>query len=150
MADSSLYQEVQVCIVLSEYSVGREGSYRALSEVLIAQGSSLIGVRGEYNMEASSSSSQIEARLTLIQQDLDEVKDAHNRLEIKQTRMQKTGTTHWESMTQELKEIREEIFDDNLTNMKDIGNFTGGLGNRLAELEKKVDDLFKDHVKTDR
>ena len=64
--------------------------------------------------------------------------------------MQKTGTTRWESMTQELKEIREEIFDDNLTNMKDIANITGGLGNRLAELEKKVEDLFKDHVKTDR
>ena len=61
--------------------------------------------------------------------------------------MQKTGTTRWESMTQELKEIHEEIFDDNMTNMKDIANITGGLKNRMAELEKKVQDLLKEHGK---
>ena len=91
---------------------------------------------------------QIETRLGLIQQDLDEVKEALNRLEVKQTRIQKNGTTRWESMNQELKEIREEIFEDSMTNMKDIANITGGIGNRLAELEKKVEELIKDHGKT--
>ena len=98
-------------------------------------------------MEASPSSLQIESRLGLIQHDLDEVKEALNRLEVKQTRMQKTGTTRWESMTQELKEIQEEIFDDNMTNMKGIANITGGLKNRMADLEKKVQDLLKEHGK---
>ena len=51
-------------------------------------------------------------------------------------------------MIQELKEIREEIFEDNMTNMKDIANITGGIGNRLVELEKKVEELLKDHNKT--
>ena len=51
--------------------------------------------------------------------------------------MQKNGTTRWEAMTQELKEIREEIFDDNMTNMKDIANITGGLKNRMEDLEKE-------------
>ena len=93
-------------------------------------------------------SMQLEARLIQIQLDLDEVKNALNRLEVKQTRMQKTGTSRWESMTQELKEIREEIFEDNMTNMKDIANISGGIGNRMAELEKKVEELLKEHGKT--
>ena len=50
-------------------------------------------------------------------------------------------------MTQELKEIREEIFNDNLTNMKDIANITGGLKIRMVDLEKKVQDLLKEHDK---
>ena len=94
------------------------------------------------------SSMQLETRLSQIQHDLDEVKDALNRLEVKQTRIQKNGTTRWESMNQELKEIREEIFEDSMTNMKDIANISGGIGNRMAELEKKVEDLLKDHGKT--
>ena len=61
--------------------------------------------------------------------------------------MKKTETTLWEAMTQELKEIREEIFDDNMTNMKDIANITGGLKNRMAELENKVQELLKEHGK---
>ena len=98
-------------------------------------------------MEASPSSLQIETRLGLIQHDLDEIKEALNRLEVKQTRMKKTETTRWEAMTQELKEIREEIFDDNMTNMKDIANITGGLKNRMADLEKNVRDLLKEQGK---
>ena len=100
------------------------------------------------NMDASLSSIQLKARITQMQIEQDEVKNVVNRMKVKQTRMQKTGTTRWESMTQEIKEIREEIFDDNLTNMKDIANITGGLGNRLAELEKKVEELLKEHGKT--
>ena len=96
-------------------------------------------------MEASPSSLQIKTRLGLIQHDLDEIKEALNRLEVKQTRMQNTETTRWEAMTQELKEIREEIFDDNMTNMKDIVNITGGLKNRLAEREQKDQELLKEH-----
>ena len=85
-------------------------------------------------MEASSSSMQIETRLNLIQHDLDEVKEALIRLEAKQTRMQKTGTSRWESMTQELKEIHEEIFEDNMTNMKDLANISGGIADgRIRE-----------------
>ena len=61
--------------------------------------------------------------------------------------MQKIGTTRWEAMTQELKEIREEIFDDNMTNMKDIANITRGINNRMAELENKVQELLKEHGK---
>ena len=45
-------------------------------------------------------------------------------------------------------EIREEIFDDNMTNMKDISNITGGIGNQMADLEKKVEELLKEHGKT--
>ena len=51
-------------------------------------------------------------------------------------------------MTQELKEIHEEIFEDNMTNMKDIANISGGTGNQMAELEKKVEELLKEHGKT--
>ena len=98
-------------------------------------------------MEASPSSPQIETRLGLIQNDLDEIKEALNQLEVKQTRMQNTGTTRWEAMTQELKEIHEEIFDDNMTNMKDIANIIGRLKNRVADLEKNVQDLLKEQGK---
>ena len=61
--------------------------------------------------------------------------------------MQKTGTTRWECMNQELKELREEIFEDNMTSMKDLANFSGGIGHRLDELEKKVDEMLKEHGK---
>ena len=96
----------------------------------------------------ASSSSNFEARLTQIQIDLDEVKNAVNRLETKQIRMQKNGTSHWECMNQELKELREEIFEDNMTSMKDLANVSGGIGNRLVELEKKVEALLKEHGNT--
>ena len=91
---------------------------------------------------------QLETRLSQIQHNLDEVKDALNQLEVKQTRMQNTGTSRWESMTQELKETCEEIFKDNMTDMKDIANISGGIGNRMAELEKKVEELLKEYGKT--
>ena len=97
---------------------------------------------------AASSSSNFEARLIQIQTDLDEVKTAVNKLETKQIRMQKTGTSHWECMNQELKELREEIFKDNMTSMKDLANISGGIGNRLVELEKKVEEMLKEHGKT--
>ena len=51
-------------------------------------------------------------------------------------------------MNQELKELREEIFEDKLTSMKDLAEASGGIGNRLTELEKKVDALIKEHGKT--
>ena len=51
-------------------------------------------------------------------------------------------------MTQELKEIREEIFKDNMMNMKEIANNSGGIGNQMEELEKKVEELLKEHGKT--
>ena len=51
-------------------------------------------------------------------------------------------------MNQDLTELREEIFDDNLTSMKDLANFSGGIGHRLDELEKKVDEMLKEHGKT--
>ena len=83
-------------------------------------------------MEAGPSSLQFKTRLGLIQHDLDEIKEALNRLEVKHSRMQKIGSSRWEAMTQELMENREEIFDDNMTHMKDIVNITGGLKNGLA------------------
>ena len=97
---------------------------------------------------AASSSSSIEARLFQIQTDLEEVKTAVNKLETKQIRMQKIGTSPWECMNQELKELREEIFEDNMTSMKDLANISGGIGNRLVELEKKVEAMLKEHGKT--
>ena len=97
---------------------------------------------------AASSSSNFEARLIQIQTDLDEVKHAVNRPETKQIRMQKTGTSRWECMNQELKELQEEIFEDNMTSMKDLANISGGIGNRMAELEKKLESLLKEHGKT--
>ena len=97
---------------------------------------------------AASSSSNFEARLIQIQTDLDEVKTAVNKLETKQIRMQKNGTSHRECMNQELKELREEIFEDNMTSMKDLANVSGGIGNRMEELEKKVEALLKEHGKT--
>ena len=51
-------------------------------------------------------------------------------------------------MNQELKELREEIFEDNLTNMKDLANVSGGIGFWLVELEKKVEAMLKEHAKT--
>ena len=86
---------------------------------------------------AASSSSPIEAQILQIQSSLDELKTTVQKMESKQVRLQKTGTTRWECMNQELKELREEIFEDNLTSMKDLANDSGGIGNRLTELEKK-------------
>ena len=97
---------------------------------------------------AANSSSNIEARLSQIQIDLDEVKLAIHKLESKQIRLQKTGTSRWECMNQELKELREEIFEDIMTSMKDLANFSSGIGNWLAELEKKVEAMLKEHGKT--
>ena len=111
-----------------------------------AQGSSLKEDHGLEN-GGRPSSLQFETRLGLIQHDLDEMKEALNRLEVKQTRMQKIGMTRWEAMTQELNEIREEIFHDNMTNMKDIANITGGLKNRMEDLEKNIQDLLKEQGK---
>ena len=51
-------------------------------------------------------------------------------------------------MNQELKELREEISEDNMTSMKDLANVFGGIGNRMTELEKKVEALLKEHGKT--
>ena len=102
---------------------------------------------------AASSSSNIEACLSQIQTDMDEVKSAVHKLESKQIIMQKTGTSRWECMNQELKELREEIFEDNMMSMKDLANFSCGIGNRLVELEKKVEAMLKEHgknPKTDR
>ena len=97
---------------------------------------------------AASSSSNLEARLFQIQTDLDEVKTVVHKLESKQIKMQKTGTSRWECMNQELKEMREEIFEDNMTSMKDLANISGGIGNRLVEFEKKVKAMLKEHGKT--
>ena len=97
---------------------------------------------------AASSSSPIEARLLEIQSSLDDLKTVVQNMESKQVRMQKTGTTRWEAMNQELKELREEIFEDKLTSMKDLAEASGGIGNRLTELGKKVDALIKEHGKT--
>ena len=69
-------------------------------------------------------------------------------VENKQSRMQTTGTSRWECMNQELKELREEIFEDKLTSMKDLANASGGIGNQLAELEKKVEVMLKENGKT--
>ena len=97
---------------------------------------------------ASSSSSTLEARLSQIQADLNELKSAVHKVENKQTRMQKIGTSPWECMNQEFKELREEIFEDKLTSMKDLANAAGGIGNRLVELEKKVEVMLKENGKT--
>ena len=50
-------------------------------------------------------------------------------------------------MNQELKELREEIFEDNMMSMKDLANVSGGIGNWLVELEKKVEAMLKEHGK---
>ena len=96
---------------------------------------------------ASSSSSTLEARLTQIQADLNELKSAVNKVEKKQARMQTLETSQWESMNLELKELRDEIFEDKLTSIKDLANAAGGIGNRLAELEKKVAEMLKENGK---
>ena len=51
-------------------------------------------------------------------------------------------------MNQELKELSEKIFEDNMTSMKDLENISGGIGNRLVEFEKKVEAMLKEHGKT--
>ena len=61
--------------------------------------------------------------------------------------MQALGTSRWESMNMELKELREEIYDDKLKNIKDLAEAIGGIGHRLKELEKKVADLTKEKGK---
>ena len=97
---------------------------------------------------ASISSSTLEARLSQIQADLNELKAAVHKVENKQSIMQTTGTNRWECMNQELKEPREEIFEDKLTSIKDLANAAGGIGNRRAELEKKVEVMLKENGKT--
>ena len=94
---------------------------------------------------ASSSSSTLEARL--FQEDLNELKSAVNKVESKQVRMQTLGTSRWESMNLELKELRDEIFEDKLKSIKDLANATGGIGFWLAELEKKVAEMLKENGK---
>ena len=96
---------------------------------------------------ASSSSSTLEARLSQIQADLNELKTAVNKVERKQVKMQTLGTSRWESMNLELKELRDKIFDDKLKSIKDLEDATGGIGFRLAELEKKVAEMLKKNGK---
>jgi hypothetical protein len=55
----------------------------------------------------------------------------------------KLGNDRWDMLNKELKELREEIWEDHLTNMKDIAVSSGELGKRLVALEKKVEDLSK-------
>ena len=62
--------------------------------------------------------------------------------------MQTLGTSRWESMNLEFKELREEIFEDKLTRIKDLANAAGGIGSRLAELEKKVEEMLKENGKS--
>ena len=88
----------------------------------------------------ASSSSTLESRLSQLQEDL-------NKLKSKQVRMQALGTSRWESMNMELKELREEIYDDKLKNIKDLAEATGGIGHRLKELEKKVANLTNEKGK---
>ena len=47
--------------------------------------------------------------------------------------MLKSGITRWECMIQEFKELREAICDDYRSSMKDLANFLGGIGHRMAE-----------------
>ena len=96
---------------------------------------------------ASSSSSTLEARLTQIQADLNALKSAVNKVENKQARMKTLRTSRWESMNLELKELRDEIFEDKLTSIKDLANAAGGIGNPLAEPEKKVAETLKENGK---
>ena len=87
-----------------------------------------------------SSSSTPEARLSQLQADLNELKK-------KQDRMQALGTSRWESLNMEIKELRDEILEDKLKNIKELVEATGGFGHRLKELEKKVADLTKEKGK---
>ena len=99
----------------------------------------------------ASSSSSLESRLAQLQADLNELKSACSKVESKQLRMQALGTSRWESMNMELKELREEIYEDKLKNIKELAEATGGIGSRLKELEKKVADLLKENApKPDR
>ena len=88
----------------------------------------------------ASSSSTPEARLSQLQADFNELKKKHDR-------MQALGTSRWESMNMELKELRDEMFDDKLKNIKELAETTGGIGHQLKELEKKVADLTKEKGK---
>ena len=96
----------------------------------------------------SSSSFTLEACLSQIQADLNELKTVVHKVESKKARMQTLGTSRWESMNLEFKELREEIFEDKLTSIKDLANAAGGIGNRLAKLEKKVEVMLKENGKT--
>ena len=95
----------------------------------------------------ASSSSSLESRLSQLQADLNELKSAFSKVESKQVRMQALGTSRWDSMNMELKELRDEIYDDKLKNIKDLAEATGGIGFWLKELEKKVAELIKENGK---
>ena len=95
----------------------------------------------------ASSSSSLESRLTQLQADINELKTAFSKVESKQIRMQALGTSRWDSMNMELKELREEFYEDKLKNIKDLAEATGGFGFRLKELEKKVAELTKENGK---
>ena len=95
----------------------------------------------------ASSLSSLESRLSQLQADLNELKSAFSKVESKQVRMQALGTSRWDSMNMELKELRDEIYDDKLKNIKDLAEAAGGIGSRLTELEKKVAELVKEKGK---
>ena len=95
----------------------------------------------------ASSSSSLESRLSHIQADLNELKSAFSKVESKQVRMQALGTSRWDSMNLELKELRDEIYDDKLKNIKDLAEAAGGIGSQLTELEKKVTESVKEKGK---
>ncbi len=46
-------------------------------------------------------------------------------------------------MNQEVKEFREEFFEDQLANTKDLEKMTGSLGYRIDKLELKVGKITK-------
>ena len=95
----------------------------------------------------ASSLSSLESRLSQLQAYLNELKSAFSKVESKQVRMQALGTSRWDSMNMELKELRDEIYDDKLKNIKDLAEAAGGIGSRLTELEKKVAELVKEKGK---
>ena len=88
----------------------------------------------------ASSSPTPEARLSQLQADLNELKKKHDRMLV-------LGTSRWESLNLEIKELRDEMLEDKLKNIKELVEATGGFGHRLKELEKKVADLTKEKGK---
>ena len=54
-----------------------------------------------------------------------------------------TNQWKWESLNNEIQDLREELTEDLQTGFKDVANTTGNLGQRLCKLEKQIEELVR-------
>jgi len=96
---------------------------------------------------SSAIAPSVEERLDQLHVELDGLRNTVQEQASKHTRLQKIGRNRWELLSLEFKELRTELVEEMQTNQKDAANLTGSLGNRLVNLEMKVEELIKGQSK---